>query len=218
MFTSGRSLQLMRKHNPENERVKREYFTFLERRKKMSPDSVDKVAAAISFFERHTRHRSFRKFHRNQAVAFQASLQTLNSDVTGRPLSKSTIYSLLRAMKAFVQWLQGQPGFRSRISYGDWEYFNASANDERVAKAKREGPVPSLDQIKAALELMPDGSVIQRRDRAVVAFTLLSGARDNAVASFAIRHVNVELRTVFQDARTVRTKNAKTFVSSFFPG
>jgi integrase len=46
---------------------------------------------------------------------------------------------------------------------------------------------------------------------------LLSGARDNAIASLNIGHVDLERRTVFQDARTVRTKNRKTFTSAFFP-
>jgi integrase len=33
----------------------------------------------------------------------------------------------------------------------------------------------------------------------------------------SIRHVDVARRTVFQDARDVRTKNRKTFTSTFFP-
>jgi hypothetical protein len=50
-----------------------------------------------------------------------------------------------------------------------------------------------------------------------LAFTILSGARDDAIASMLERHVNLEERTVFQDAREVRTKNRKTFTSTFFP-
>ena len=32
-----------------------------------------------------------------------------------------------------------------------------------------------------------------------------------------VRHVNLEERTVFQDAREVRTRNRTTFKSTFFP-
>ena len=49
------------------------------------------------------------------------------------------------------------------------------------------------------------------------AFTILRGARDDAIASILVRHVNLKERTVFQDAREVRTKNRKTFTSTFFP-
>jgi integrase len=121
------------------------------------------------------------------------------------------------ALKAFAIWLASRPGYRSRINYSDADYFNVSANDERVAKAVRVRPVPSLDEIRKALGAMPIGTVLERRDRAVIAFALVSGARDNAIASFSLKHIDLAARTVFQDAREVRTKNAKTFTSTFFP-
>jgi hypothetical protein len=62
-------------------------------------------------------------------------------------LAKATISSRLASLKAFFRWLALRPGFRSRLTYSDAEYFNASANDERIAKAVRERPVPSIEQI-----------------------------------------------------------------------
>jgi len=47
---------------------------------------------------------------------------------------------------------------------------------------------------------MPIDAILQRRDRAVVAFTLLSAARDNTVASLSLKQVDVTTGTVFQDA------------------
>jgi hypothetical protein len=58
---------------------------------------------------------------------------------------------------------------------------------------------------------------IERRNRALIAFTILTGARDGALASFRLKHVNMAPETVFQDAREVRTKARKTFTSTFFP-
>ncbi len=51
----------------------------------------------------------------------------------------------------------------------------------------------------------------------VMAFTLLTGVRDGALASLQLKHVNLAARTVFQDGREVRTKGRKTFTSHFFP-
>jgi integrase len=132
-------------------------------------------------------------------------------------LAKSTIHSRLMAVKAFFKWLAGQPGYKSRIRYSDADYFNSSANDERIAKAVRERPVPTVEQILHTLRSMPDATVLERRDRVLVAFTLLSGARDNAIASMKLRHVDLKKRSINQDAREVRTKTRKTFVSVFFP-
>jgi integrase len=207
----------MRKHHPQNERIKCEYFSYLEQAKRMSPSSVDQVAAAIAQFEQSTNFKDFRKFHIAQAVAFKDRLQNHVNSETGRPLAKATIHSRLMALKAFAVWLAGRPGYRSRISYADADYFNTSANDERVAKAVRVRPVPSLDEIRKVLGAMPIGTLLERRDRAVVAFAVVSGARDNAIASFCLKHIDLVGRSVFQDAREVRTKNAKTFTSTFFP-
>lgn len=192
-------------------------MTYIERVKQMSPKSVDQVVAAIAQFELSTNYRDFRRFHRNQAIAFQERLREAVNEKTGRHLAKATIYSRLMAMKAFIQWLQGQPGFRSRIAYGDAEYFNTSANDERIAKAHRERPVPSVEELRLAFDAMPSVTVVNRRDRALLGFAIVSGARDNALASFALKHVDLAARKIYQDARDVRTKNAKTFVSKFFP-
>jgi hypothetical protein len=42
-------------------------------------------------------------------------------------LSKATLYATLSALKRFFIWLAGEPGYKSRISYSDAEYFNLSA-------------------------------------------------------------------------------------------
>ena len=125
----------MRKHHPRNERIKREYFNYLEQAKRMSQSSVDQVAAAISQFEQSTNFKDFRKFHIAQAVAFKERLQHHINPETGRALAKATIHSRLMALKAFTIWLAGRPGYRSQISYADADYFNVSANDERIAKS-----------------------------------------------------------------------------------
>jgi integrase len=207
----------MRKHHPQNEQIKRQYFTYLEQAKRMSPSSVDQVAAAISQFEQSTNFKDFRKFHIAQAVAFKERLQRHMNPETGKALAKATIHSRLMALRAFIIRLAGRPGYRSKIRHADADYFNVSANDERIAKAVRTRPVPSLDDIRIALAAMPIKTMLERRDRAVVAFTVASGARDNAIASFSLKHIDIATRTVFHDARQVRSKNAKTFTSTFFP-
>jgi integrase len=54
---------------------------------------------------------------------------------------------------------------------------------------------------------MPAVSDIERRNRALVAFTWLTGIRDGALASLKIKHVNVTEGRVNQDPREVKTKN-----------
>ena len=77
--------------------------------------------------------------------------------------------------------------------------------------------MPTLDDIRKALANMPSATTIEQRNRAVIAFAILSGARDGAIASFRLKHVDLDARTVFHDARDVKTKSRKTFKSVFFP-
>ncbi len=120
-------------------------------------------------------------------------------------------------MKAFVLWLAGQPGYKSRIAYTDAEYFNLNAKDARVAHAERDTPFPTPEQCRHAFGQMPSATPLQRRNKALFAFLMLTGARDGAIASLRLKHIDLVQGCVYQDARDVKTKFAKTFTTWFFP-
>ncbi|MES1976711.1 MAG: tyrosine-type recombinase/integrase [Pseudomonadota bacterium] len=207
----------MTNHNANNERIKRQYFIYLKQAKRHSEPTVDAVAKALARFEEDTKYRDFRSFHFKQAIAFKDRLTGQENLQTGQKLSKATLHATLAALKAFFHWLAGQPGYKSRFQYSDADYFNLSEKDVRVATAKREQSVPTVDQIKHVIATMPTGSEIQRRDRALMAFTLLTGARDSAIASMKLKHIDLQAGCVHQDAREVKTKFSKTFTTYFFP-
>ena len=64
---------------------------------------------------------------------------------------------------------------------------------------------------------MPGTTDIHLRNRALIAFTLLTGARDGAIASLKLKHVDIEDGRLIQDAREVHTKFSKTITTWFFP-
>ena len=63
----------MAKINASNERIKREYFRYLREARGRNEATIDGVAKALSRFEESTRARDFKKFHREQAMAFKTS-------------------------------------------------------------------------------------------------------------------------------------------------
>ncbi len=207
----------MKKHSPSNERMKRKYFAYLKEAKRHSEPTVDATAKALSRFEGYTRYRDFKAFHFEQAITFKKHLAEQKGQQSGEKLSKATLHATLTQLKRFFQWLAWQPGYKSRFQYSDAEYFNLSDKDTRVATAQREQKVPTLEQIKHVINTMPDGTDIERRNRALVAFTLLTGARDSAIASMKLKHVDLITNSVNQDAREVKTKFSKTFNTFFFP-
>jgi site-specific recombinase XerD len=207
----------MHKHNAANERIKREYFTYLKEARRQSEASVDAVAAALARFEEYIRCRDFKTFHHQQAVAFKQWLSSRRNETTGKPLSKATLHATLSHLKRFFQWLAGRPGYKSRFSYSDADYFNVSEKDARIATARRSRPVPTVEQVRHVIAHMRAETEIERRNRALVAFILLTGARDSAVASAKLKHIDMASGCFYQDAREVKTKYSKTFTTAFFP-
>ena len=207
----------MTTHNANNERIKRLYFTYLKEAKRHSEPTVDAVAKALDRFEVYTKHRDFKTFHFQQAVAFKKHLTEQRGQRSGEKLSKATLHATLAHLKKFFHWLAGQPGYKSRLQYSDAEYFNLSEKDVRVATARREQAGPTLEQVEHVIATMPINTEIERRNRALIAFTILTGARDNAIASMKLKHIDLSAGSVYQDAREVRTKFSKTFKTYFFP-
>ncbi|MHC4322489.1 MAG: site-specific integrase, partial [Planctomycetota bacterium] len=82
---------------------------------------------------------------------------------------------------------------------------------------KRHKPVPTIEQIKHVIETMPSDTDIEKRNKALIAFTILTGARDKAISTLKLKHVDISERCINQDAREVETKFSKSFVTYFFP-
>jgi len=190
-------------YNANNERIKRQYRVFLKEAHRKSEQSIDAFDDAIARFEADTQYRDFRAFNTELPIAFKRRLVTQTNQRNGRPLSHATCHAILGHLKRFFAWLAGQPGFRSRITYSDADYFNSSEKDARIASARREAVYPTVEQVTDVIDHMPHRSEIECRDRAIIAFTLLTAARDRAIASLKLKHLDMEGQRLDQDAREV---------------
>jgi hypothetical protein len=141
----------MPKHNSENERIKRMYFTHLKAARGLSEASIDGVAKAIHRFESSTGFRSLKKFHVEQAIAFRRRLDEAVSEREGKPLSKATVLQTLNALRAFILWLAEQLGYRSRIRYSQPTTSDCRRRT-RASRRRRSGvrfPPPSRSKVSA---------------------------------------------------------------------
>ena len=207
----------MRRMIEQNERLKRDYLGYLRDAEGYDEATLDKVAASLLTFEEALDFKPFKAFHREWAATFKAHLQRRKNHRTGKPLGLSTRDGILRDVKGFFHWLASQRGFKSRLTYQDARYFNNNAKDARAAHAQRPKRYPSLAQCAHAFRLMPVVSLIDRRNKAMFALWVMTGARAGALASFRIRHVDLFEGVVYQDGSEVRTKGAKSFETWFFP-
>ena len=207
----------MRLYNPKNERIKRDYFRYLKEADQKAESTIDGVRKAIGRLEAYTGLKDLATFNKEQAIAFKKWLARTKTERNGEPLAKSTLLSTINALKAFFKWLSCQPGYRSRIRGTDIEYLNLSENETRAAKAPRFKTFPTLEQIRALIFTMRAKSDVELRDRALIAFTILTGMRDRALASLRLKHVDLGRALVLQDPREVRTKRSKRIDTFFFP-
>ena len=123
----------------------------------------------------------------------------------------------VRAVQEFLRWLSREPGYKSRINASDIRYLNLSRKDVAIATAARTKRVPTLQQIKAVIAAMPTDTEVDRRNRALIAFTILTGMRDSAIASLRLKHIDVHQLLVIQDPNQVKTKFSKRIETFFFP-
>lgn len=206
----------MRKVVEENERMKRKYVFHLEEADGLDAKSTDKVLAAILKFEESTGFKPFKRFHIEQAAKFKATLSQAKNR-RGQPLSHSTIDATLALVRKFFHWLAGQSGYKSRISYSDTKYFNNNRKSARIAHTANEKEYPTPEAAFHAFQAMPNATEYERRDKALFAFFMLTGARVGAVASVRLKHIDLFNKRVFQDPREVNTKAAKLIDTVFFP-
>lgn len=118
-----------------------------EGRAEATMEGVDK---SLARFEQATGGKDFKRFHREQAVAFKAKLAQSHNARTGERLSKTTLLSTMRDLRTFF-WLMHLPGFKSHIAYADAHYFKLSAKDVTIARARREKRVPTREQVHHVL-------------------------------------------------------------------
>jgi integrase len=205
----------MRELNPKNERIKRDYVRYLREADRKSEATIRSIEKAIRRFELHTGFDDFADFNRDQAVSFKTDLAAAADGTKG--LSKATILSTVRALQRFLTWLAYQSGFKQKIKLGDIAYLNLSEKDVRAAKAPKFRDFPTLEQIRKVIFTMPASTEDERRDRALLAFTILSGMRDRAIASLRQKHVDLARKLILQDPNEVRTKFSKRIDTFFFP-
>ena len=208
---------MMKKNSAKNTRILYEYAKFLKEAKQLDASTIDGALKSINRFEEATNYLDFKKFRAKHAIAFKKELLCKKSQITGDILSKATVQTIMRHLKSFFQFLVTQKGYRAKINYSDIEYFNLSEKDTRIANAKRKRSVATVEQVLQTLEAMPCDTALEMRDRALFAFVLLTGARDGAVASVKIKHIDLVEQSFYQDAREVKTKFSKTFITYFFP-
>jgi integrase len=204
----------MAEYNPKNEMAKKQYEEALLHGKYRDPKTVKAAWNSINSFEAFTGHIDFKDVTTDHVKAFKASLENARNK-SGELLSLSTIRSILGNLKEFFEWLATHPQYIKKVDGRITQYFRLSDNANRAARASKEKTPPTLEELETVLKAMPSKTDIEKRDRAMFAFVILTCIRDDALISLKRKDVDADKGTVWQDPKHVRTKRRKGILTKF---
>ncbi|OGT08324.1 MAG: hypothetical protein A2X78_03065 [Gammaproteobacteria bacterium GWE2_37_16] len=204
-------------YNAKNERIKREYFEWEKEANGKAQNTIDNVRAALYLFEKSTNFKDFATLTKDSIVAFKKELMKKENSKTDKPISKTYLLHTTKHLIDFFKWLSCQSGYKKKIHIPDIAYFKLSDKDIQIAHSPSSKKFPTIHQIECVVEEMPAETEIQKRDRALIAFLVLTGVRVTAIASLKIKHVFLEEGYVEQDPNEVKTKFSKKITTYFFP-
>lgn len=198
----------MTKVNLKNERLRLDWQEELERDD--SPSTVDHKLAALACFEEATDHQDFTQ------VTVEA-VDDFIKFVSAKPTRSRTKVATVNSVKSFFQWMVMDERIKGKTARKPINAFRLKRSDRTASKARKARPIATIAQIEAAIMAMPKTTVIERRNRALIAFTIVSGARDGAIISMRVKHVDLINKQVHQDPNEVDTKAGKQINTWFFP-
>jgi integrase len=207
----------MKKRASDNLRITRKYLLWLGDARGLSAATVDQASASIATFGQYLGAKDFRAFNSEVARAFKRYLEKPRPSMGDKPRAKSTVNGILRDISAFLIWLADQSGYRSKITRSDIAYLAPDRKSENARRGTLWKPHPSAECVSQVILGMPTRTTLERRNRAFVAFLLLTGARESAAISLRLCHVDLAESCVNFDGRSVDTKFGKTFTTAFFP-
>lgn len=106
----------------KNAKAVRQYVQYLDKAKRRSDATIVAVERAIQTFLKAAKDADFAQFDRHAAMLFIAWLE--KEGPSGQGTSAKQIYSILRHVRSFFQWLAFQPGYKSKIQLADIEYLS----------------------------------------------------------------------------------------------
>jgi len=201
--------------NIQNIKIKQEYYKWLKEVKGKNPATIDKIECSLTKFEEFSNYEDFSKFGKEKALSYKSWLK--KSTFRNNPMQISTYCHYLKMLKNFYEWLLMQPGYKSKLSGNDIAYLNTADSESKISQQGRLKKNPSLEYVLKLAGSIKGISEVDMRDRALIAFTVLTGMRDSAIASLPIGCVDIEELEVYQDPKEgVKTKFSKQIMSKIF--
>ena len=203
--------------NLKNEQIKRKYFDWLKEADGLAESSIEKVERSITLWDDFTHSADYRTFNPEAVKGFKKWLFERKNATTNQPITLTTCHHYLISLNEFFKWLAAQAGYKSKISLNDIAYLQLDKKQTKVALNRTRKRYPTLEIIQKLVNSIEAKTEVDKRDRALICFTLLSAMRDEAITTLPLGCLNIEKQQVHQDPeRGVKTKFSKDILTTLF--
>jgi integrase len=171
----------MQERKIENAKIKMKYFSYLKDAEGLSPKTISIKERIITNFEKSEGLASFKNFSSDVAIKYKQNMFSKKPAI-----SLQTISYQLNTLQQFFKWLILQPGYKhNRLS--DVKYFNITRGDRNaINTSDKLIRTPEFEHVLNLLSSIPNTSELNKRDRAIIIFLLLSGIRVDSLIRIPI--------------------------------
>ncbi len=204
--------------NYKNEEIKRSFLEHLKYAKGFVEGSLDSFAEAVSLWETFSEYEDFSNFSKSKAIDFIKWMKVKETKTKLGILTIVTQYNYLRRIKKFFMWLSDQPGYKNKVLKNNVEFLRLPNNEVSIATAGTTRLMPTFEEVKKIIDTIEVKNEIDRRDRALISFALITGMRISAIITLKMKNFNERTKEIYQNPGDgVKTKASKKILSTFFP-
>jgi integrase len=179
--------------------------------------TIDAHLRSIRVFEEFHKGKLFEKLTPSDVAQFRDHLKTLASADDETRLNISTIKHRASHLKLFFEWLLKQPNAKKlnkalpiHLNLPKKFHPNDNERDETWS-------VPTIGQVTETLEELPTTTLLQRRNRAMIAVAFLGALRVGTTTTLMVKHLDIANQQIIQSGVESDTKNGKSLIINWFP-
>lgn len=205
----------MNKNKAENLKVKRRFLVWAKEADGKKDNTVECYEQAIDRFLSFISKTNLKKCNLNTIIKFKKWFK--GGKYSGNSITLVFYCTTLRHLKKFFSWLSSQRGYKSTITPDLIQYLNPTDEEKKLANQKKPINKPTLEYVIKLCESIKINNAIDLRDRAIIAFLLITGVRHKALITLPLGCLRIDKGVVDQDPLLgVETKFSKKIISFIF--
>ncbi len=191
----------------ENVKIIRKYFEYLRENRGYAQTTIDKIATDIAQFEKYIGMRNFKSFNSKIAKGYKVYIYEFKKK-DGTNYSIKSKSEKLKSVREFLLWLYDQAGYRSHLNINYIKYLQVNrAERNAITSSRRYKKTPTFADAWIVIDTIPSVLEIDRRDKALLSLSLLTGLRPGTLRSLCIK--NIDLKNMIVTIDTINEVDAK---------